>query len=260
MVTVQVAPAQAIGHALELQGVSRRFGGLRAVQDVSLSLAPGERRAIIGPNGAGKTTLFNVIAGDLRPTSGVIRFYGDDITHLPPHERIRRGIARTYQTPLVFPRLSVLDNLYLAVRGVRPWRMSLRRPRATDPEMAQARQLAEQVGLGDAIHALAGALAHGQQRQLELGMALAASPKLLLLDEPAAGLARAERQRLTELLLGIDRAVTLIIIEHDMEVALRVAERVTIMDRGRILTEGSPDEIRADQRVHDIYLGRGHGA
>jgi len=259
MVTVQVAPAQAIGHALELQGVSRRFGGLRAVQDVSLSLAPGERRAIIGPNGAGKTTLFNVIAGDLRPTSGVIRFYGDDITHLPPHERIRRGIARTYQTPLVFPRLSVLDNLYLAVRGVRPWRMSLRRPRATDPEMAQARQLAEQVGLGDAIHALAGALAHGQQRQLELGMALAASPKLLLLDEPAAGLSPGERELLAGLLLALDPGMTILLVEHDMDVAFRVARQVTVMHEGRVIAEGTPEEISADELVQQVYLGSRHG-
>ncbi|GBD16541.1 Lipopolysaccharide export system ATP-binding protein LptB [bacterium HR26] len=259
MVTVQVAPAQAIGHALELQGVSRRFGGLRAVQDVSLSLAPGERRAIIGPNGAGKTTLFNVIAGDLRPTSGTIRFYGDDITHLPPYERIRRGIARTYQTPLVFPRLSVLDNLYLAVRGVRPWRMSLRRPRAGDPEMVRAQQLSEQVGLGDAIHALAGALAHGQQRQLELGMALAANPKLLLLDEPAAGLSPGERELLAGLLLALDPGMTILLVEHDMDVAFRVARQVTVMHEGRVIAEGTPEEISADELVQQVYLGSRHG-
>ncbi|MCM8749921.1 ABC transporter ATP-binding protein [Thermomicrobiaceae bacterium CFH 74404] len=258
MVTVQATTAQAIGHALELQGVSRRFGGLRAVQDVSLSLAPGERRAIIGPNGAGKTTLFNVIAGDLRPTSGTIRFYGDDITHLPPHDRVRRGIARTYQTPLVFPRLSVLDNLYLAVRGVRPRRMSLRRPRASDAEMVRARQLAEQVGLGDAIHALAGALAHGQQRQLELGMALAADPKLLLLDEPAAGLSPGERELLAGLLLGLDPGMTILLVEHDMDVAFRVVRQVTVMHEGRVIAEGTPEEISADEVVQQVYLGSRH--
>ena len=259
MVTVQAAPAQAIGHALELQGVSRRFGGLRAVQDVSLSLGPGERRAIIGPNGAGKTTLFNVIAGDLRPTSGVIRFYGEDITRLPTYERIRRGIARTYQTPLVFPRLSVLDNLYLAVRGVRPWRMSLRRPRPSDLEMARARQLAEQVGLGDAVHALAGALAHGQQRQLELAMALAAGPRLLLLDEPAAGLSPGERELLTGLLLALDPGMTILLVEHDMDVAFRVARQVTVMHEGRVIAEGTPEEISADELVQQVYLGSRHG-
>ncbi len=259
MVTVQATPAQAIGHALELQGVSRRFGGLRAVEDVSLSLAPGERRAIIGPNGAGKTTLFNLIAGDLRPTSGTIRFYGSDITRLPPHERIRLGIARTYQTPLVFPRLSVLENLYLAARGVRPWRMSLRRPRANDAEMVKARQLAEQVGLGHAIHALAGALAHGQQRQLELGMALASNPRLLLLDEPAAGLSPAERELLTGLLLGLDAAMTILLVEHDMDVAFRVARQVTVMHEGRVIAQGTPGEVSADEVVQQVYLGARHG-
>lgn len=259
MVTVQATPAQAIGHALELQGVSRRFGGLRAVEDVSLSLAPGERRAIIGPNGAGKTTLFNLIAGDLRPTSGTIRFYGSDITRLPPHERIRLGIARTYQTPLVFPRLSVLENLYLAARGVHPWRMSLRRPRATDAEMVKARQLAEQVGLGHAIRALAGALAHGQQRQLELGMALASNPRLLLLDEPAAGLSPAERELLTGLLLGLDSAMTILLVEHDMDVAFRVARQVTVMHEGRVIAQGTPGEVSADEVVQQVYLGARHG-
>lgn len=257
VVTVPTTPAQALGHALELQGVSRRFGGLWAVRDVSLSLAAGERRAIIGPNGAGKTTLFNLIAGDVRPSSGVIRFFGEDITGLPAHARIRRGIARTYQTPLVFPRLTVLDNLYLAVRGVRHWRMSLRRPRPDDPEMDEARRLADTVGLRDAIHALAGVLSHGQQRQLELGMALASKPRLLLLDEPAAGLSPGERALLADLLAGLDEEMTVLLVEHDMDVAFRVARRVTVMHEGEVIAEGTPEDVSADARVQRVYLG-GH--
>jgi branched-chain amino acid transport system ATP-binding protein len=248
------------GAALRLFGVTKYFAGVHAVEAVDLTVASGERRAILGPNGAGKTTLFNVIAGAMPPTSGRVELFGRDVTFLPAWQRTRMGLSRTFQTSRVLVGLSVEDNLYLAALGPGPGRLRLF-PAAADRELRRrARAAAEAVGLEARFGILAGELSHGEKRQLEIGMALAAEPRLILLDEPAAGLARAERQRLTELLLGIDRAVTLIIIEHDMEVALRVAERVTIMDRGRILTEGTPDEIRADQRVHDIYLGRGHGA
>jgi len=255
METLQLHRMQATAHALELQGVSRRFGGVLAVREVSLRLEPGERRAIIGPNGAGKTTLFNLITGELRPTRGTIRFFGRDITALPPHQRIRLGMARTYQTPLVFTRLSVAENLYLAVRGVRPWRLSLRRPRPTDPEWDAVDELAERIGLRHALRALAGALSHGEQRQLELGMALASKPKVLLLDEPAAGLAPGERTSLSELLASLESELTLLLIEHDMDVAFRIAQRVTVLHEGRVIAEGTPDEIAANAMVQHVYLG-----
>lgn len=245
---------------LRLSGVTKHFAGVHAVENIDFVVSTGERRAILGPNGAGKTTLFNVIAGAMPATGGRVELFGRDVTDLPAWVRARMGLARTFQTSRVLAGLSVADNLFLAALG--PGRGRLRAVRTPADQRLQARAIAaaEAVGLADRRASLAGELSHGEKRQLEIGMALAADPRLVLLDEPAAGLARAERQRLTELLLGIDRAVTLIIIEHDMEVALRVAEWVTIMDRGRILTEGTPDEIRADQRVHDIYLGRGHGA
>ncbi|MCS7256699.1 MAG: ABC transporter ATP-binding protein [Thermomicrobium sp.] len=235
--------------------MSRRFGGLVAVREVSLAIEPGERRAIIGPNGAGKTTLFNVITGELRPTTGTITFFGRDVTRLPTHQRIRLGLARTYQTPLVFPRLSVAENLYLAVRGVRPWRLSLRRPRAEDPEWTQVESLAVRIGLRHALHALAGVLSHGEQRQLELGMALASRPKLLLLDEPAAGLSPGEREQLTTLLQTLEPEVTVLLIEHDMDVAFQIAERITVLHEGSIVAEGTPEEIVSSATVQQVYLG-----
>jgi branched-chain amino acid transport system ATP-binding protein len=228
------------------------------VEGVDLDIAAGERRAILGPNGAGKTTLFNLVAGALRPTGGTVELFGRDVTYLPAWTRTRMGMSRTFQTSRVLVGLSVEDNLYLAALG--PGRGRLRVvPSGHDRELrARARATAERMGLADRLTALARDLSHGEQRQLEVGLAIAAGPRVMLLDEPAAGLSRAERQMLTELLLAFERDVTLVIIEHDMDVALRIAERVTIMHNGRVLTEGTPDEIRADQRVHDIYLGRSH--
>ncbi|MCX7624159.1 MAG: ABC transporter ATP-binding protein [Thermomicrobium sp.] len=259
MVAVESPRLETAARALELQGVGRRFGGLAAVRDVSLALEPGERRAIIGPNGAGKTTLFNLVTGELRPTAGTIRFFGRDVTALPPHQRVRLGLARTYQTPLVFPRLTVRDNLYLAVRGVRPWRLSLRAPRPGDPEFAVVAELAERVGLRHALSALAGALSHGEQRQLEIAMALASRPKLLLLDEPAAGLSPAERESLAALLGSLDPTMTVLLIEHDMDVAFQVAQRVTVLHEGSVIAEGTPEAIASDPRVRAVYLGGTHG-
>ncbi len=244
--------------ALSLQGVTRRFGGLTAVDGVSLTVAPGERRAILGPNGAGKTTLFNLIAGDFPPTAGRVLLFGEDVTRLPPRLRVRRGLTRTYQTAHLFTGLTTLDNLYLAVRGVAPGRMSPRRPGRGDPSLARARELAARVGLDGALGASVGALSHGEQRQLELGMALAGNPRLLMLDEPAAGLSPAERAILTDLLLGLDPAITVLLIEHDMDVAFRVADRVTVMHDGRVIADGAPEEIRASQTVQDVYLGAYH--
>jgi branched-chain amino acid transport system ATP-binding protein len=247
-------------HALVLEGVGRSFGALVAIDGISLALAAGERHAILGANGAGKTTLFNVITGDFRPDNGRVVFFGEDITSLPPYDRIRRGIRRTYQSSLLFRSLSVADNLFLAVCGATRNRFRLRRPRRSHPSMVRARELAEQAGLGDVVDILAGDLSHGQQRQLEVGLALAGAPRLILFDEPAAGLSPAERRHLIELLRGLPHHVGYIIIEHDLDVALRVAEKVTVMHQGRIFKSGTPDEIEADSEVQAIYLGGAHHA
>jgi branched-chain amino acid transport system ATP-binding protein len=226
---------------------------------VPLHDARGERRAILGPNGAGKTTLFNVISGDFPPTSGTIEFLGEDVTGLPPRTRAKLGMGRTYQKSRLFLGLSVEDNLYLAVLGVRTGHMRpVILPSRDRVLRERARELTAAVGLGGREATLVGSLSHGEQRQLEVAMARAANPTLMMLDEPASGLSRGERVALTDLLLKLDPSITLILIEHDMDVALRVAQRVTMMHEGRVIVEGTPDEIRANQTVHDLYLGRGY--
>lgn len=254
-----LGPAEAPAPALRLQGVERRFGALHALWDVSLEVPPGERRAILGPNGAGKTTLFNVVAGDFLPTAGSIELFGADVTRLPPHARTRLGLSRTYQNSMLFMGLTVADSLFLAVRGVRPGRFSPIRPRSGDGHRTRATELAATVGLTDVLGSSVSALSHGQQRQLELGMALAGEPRLLMLDEPAAGLSPGERASLSLLLAGLPRAITVILVEHDMDVALQAADRVTVMHNGSVIVEGSPAEIQANTTVQDIYLGH-HGA
>jgi branched-chain amino acid transport system ATP-binding protein len=218
--------------------------------------AHGERRAILGPNGAGKTTLFNLVCGDFMPTSGTVRLFGEDITRLPAHKRARRGIGRTYQTSLLFNGMSVLENLYVAVRGARPNRFSFRAPKASDADLAKARTLAERVRLSHMGDRLVAELSHGQRRQLEVGMALACDPRLLMLDEPAAGLSAAERPELNRLLKDLPRDLTLILIEHDMDVALPNADIVTVMKDGAVVVENTPDKIQDDPLVYEIYLGK----
>ena len=245
----------ATGDALALEGVTRLFGALRAIEDVSLTVAAGERRAVLGANGAGKTTLFNVITGDFLATSGRVRFFGEDITELPPHERIRMGLRRTYQSSLLFRDLSVADNLFLAVRGVTRGRYGFLQPRATHPSRAATRDLLERVRLASIADELVSSLSHGQQRQLEIGMALAGAPRLILFDEPAAGLSPAERRELVLLLRALPEHMGFVLIEHDLDIALRVVERVTVMHNGRVLKEGSPAEIENDAEVQAIYMG-----
>jgi branched-chain amino acid transport system ATP-binding protein len=240
---------------LRLRGVGRRFGGVHAVRDVDLEVGAGERRAILGPNGAGKTTLFNLVSGEFPPTAGTVELFGRDVTATPARKRARMGLSRTFQTSRLFLGLPVEDNLYLAVLGVGAGHLRLI-PSKADGEMRErARAMGEAVGLGDRLDVLVSELSHGEQRQLEVGMARAAEPKLMMLDEPAAGLSRAERVTLTDLLLALDPGITLILIEHDMDVALRVARHVTMMHDGRVIVEGTPDEIRANETVHELYLG-----
>ena len=242
--------------ALALDGVCRTFGALTAVNGVTLTLAPRERRAIIGPNGAGKTTLFNLITGHLTPTAGRILFEGASIGALPPHAVAQRGISRSFQRTNVFPRLPVRENLRLAAaaggRGSYDLIGTITRRRAP---LEQAHATAEAVGLADRLDAAAGTLSYGEQRQLEIGIALATRPKLLLLDEPTAGMSPEETHRMTSLLGGLPREITLLIIEHDMDGVFTLADRITVLHYGEILAEGSADEVRADPRVYEVYLG-----
>ena len=241
---------------VRLRGVGRRFGGVHAVRDVDLDVSPGERRALLGPNGAGKTTLFNVVSGEFPPTAGRIELFGRDVTTMPARKRAKLGLTRTFQTSRLLLGLTVEDNIYLAVLGVRGGHLRPVRLDGRDgPLRARARELAERVALQDKLDTVVGSLSHGEQRQLEVAMARAGDPKIMMLDEPAAGLSRGERVELTELLLTLDRSITLILIEHDMDVALTVAERVTMMHDGRVIVEGTPAEIRANTLVHDLYLG-----
>jgi branched-chain amino acid transport system ATP-binding protein len=243
---------------LRVRGLTRRFGGVVAVKDVDLDIASGERRAVLGPNGAGKSTLFNLIAGADIPTEGNIELFGSDVTGLGARQRTRMGLSRTFQTSRLLTGLTVEDNLYLAAIGVAGGRFRLLRTGRDRDARHRAARAAETVGMRDRLDALAGDLSHGEQRQLEIALALVAEPRMLLLDEPAAGLSRAERQLLTSLLLSLDPDVTMLLIEHDMDVALTVAERVTMMHDGAVIVEGTPAEIRGNSLVHDLYLGRAH--
>jgi branched-chain amino acid transport system ATP-binding protein len=245
-------------YALELEGVGRHFGALVALADIDLEVAAGERRAVLGSNGAGKTTLLNAITGDFPPTTGRIRFFGEDVTTFPVHERIRRGLRRTYQISQLFRGLSVIDCIFVACCGVSREPLSLLRPRRDDATMAQALRIAHSVHLEEVLERPAGVLGHDRQRQLELALALAGAPRFILLDEPAAGLAPAERHDLVEILNSLPHHIGYIIIEHDLDVALRVSTRVTMMHNGRIFKEGTPTEIESDPQVQSIYLGAGH--
>ena len=246
------------GDALILSGVTRAFGALRAVDEVSLTVAAGQKYAILGSNGAGKTTLFNAITGDFPPTAGRIHFFGEDITELPPHERIRKGLRRTYQSSLLFRDLSVRDNLFLAVRGVSSGRFSFRRARAGHASSVATQNLLERARLTHLADERVANLAHGQQRQLEIGMALAGAPRLILFDEPAAGLSPAERRELVALLRSLPKHMSFVLIEHDLDIALSVTERVTVMHNGRVLKTGTPSEIENDAQVQAIYMGSKH--
>lgn len=251
--------AAGTANALELRGVSRMFGALKALTDITLTVKPGERRAVLGSNGAGKTTLFNCITGDFLPSSGTVRLFGEDVTSFPPYERIRRGLRRTYQISLLFGGLTVFDNVYLACRGVSRGRFSLIRPRRDDALVNAAERLTAAVHLSDVRGTKVAELSYGQQRQLEIALALAGAPRFILFDEPAAGLSPAERRELIEILTGLPAHIGFIIIEHDMDVALRVAESVTMMHNGQIFKEGTPAEIEDDPDVQALYLGGGHG-
>jgi branched-chain amino acid transport system ATP-binding protein len=242
-------------HVVELRSVTVAFGGLLALGGVDLDVAQGERLAILGPNGAGKTTLFNVVAGDLVPRDGSVTIKGVDCTHLPSRHRPGLGVGRTYQKARSFPGLTVADNLYLAVVG-RHGRHRALLPRAVDRSWRdRANTVAKAVWLHDRLDSLVADLSHGQKRQLEIGMAIATEPDVLLLDEPASGLSRGERERLTGLLDDLAADSTLLLIEHDMDVAFAVARRVVVMADGKVVASGTPAEVQANSLVKEIYLG-----
>ena len=242
--------------ALQLDGVSKLFGGLRAVDGVSLAVEPGERRALIGPNGAGKTTLFNLIAGTFPVSQGTIRLFGEDVTRMAAHRRAWAGLSRTFQISSLFPTLTVLENCLLAVQALTPARLAMHRPLRRYPELhARAHATLEAVGLADRAQSAVRHLSHGEQRQLEIGLALAGAPRLLLLDEPTAGLSPAESHQMAKLLTTLDPSMTVLIIEHDMDIALEIARQVTVLHYGRVIADGTREEIRAHPLVREIYLG-----
>lgn len=248
----------AVTPLLTTTGLSRSFGGLRAVDRVDFSLAAGEIRAIIGPNGAGKTTFVSLVCGRIEPTSGRIVFDGEDITAMPAHKRVRRGIAYTFQITSVFARLSAFDNVALAVerrlldaRNERPNARALR---------DGAMQALERTGLSDRADRIAGTLSYGHQRLLEVAMGLALKPRLLILDEPTQGLSDGEIDNFIGLVRDIANEATVLLIEHNMPVVMALAERITVLNAGRVLAEGTPEAIRADRAVQEAYLGTaGHG-
>ena len=242
---------------LSLTNVNVRFGALRAVDDVSLTLRAGERRAGLGPNGAGKTTLFNAITGAIRPTSGQILFSGSDMTRLPPNRRAFLGVSRTFQITNLFAQLSVIENMKLAIRGQSPTKFSFfGRDVLRVDETEEVRRALSASRLSGRENALVRELSYGEQRQLEVAMALVGAPKLLLLDEPAAGLSPAERGFLADIIRDLPRDLTVILIEHDMELALALVDYVTVMQNGRIIVECDPRSIRDNPLVQEVYLGR----
>jgi ABC-type branched-subunit amino acid transport system ATPase component len=239
---------------IETHELRREFGGIKALAGVTLKVAHGERRAIIGPNGAGKTTLFNVLTGELEPTAGRVRLAGEDVTGRRPHELARRGLARMYQRNELFDPLAARDNVAIAVAAAAGPYRPFRAP--PQNELAMADELLERVGLGAQGAVPARALSHGERRQLELAVALARRPRVLLLDEPTAGMSPAETARITELIASLDRSLTLVIVEHDMDVVFRLAERITVLHEGRVIAEGTPAQVRGDTLVNEVYLGK----
>jgi branched-chain amino acid transport system ATP-binding protein len=244
--------------ALRIDALAKVFGGLAAVDGVSLKVAAGERRVLIGPNGAGKTTLFHCITGTLQPTSGQVALFGRDVTHLAEYRRTALGMGRTFQITNVVPDLTLGENLALAIVGTdrRKWVLH-RSMDSYDAVKRKALESLERVGLEGRADQPAKAVSYGERRQLELALALNTKPKVLFLDEPCAGLSPAERQRISQMIAGLPRDITVLMIEHDMDVALGLADRVTVLHQGRVILEGSPDEVRANPQVRDVYFGHG---
>ena len=244
---------------LSTRNLNKSFGSLVVAEDIALELPKGVRYALIGPNGAGKTTLINLLTGMLRPDGGEITLAGDDITGLPPYERVRRGLARTFQINTLFPQLSALESVTLAVlereRHAHNW---WRRLASYDAAAEEAHGILASLRLADAVHRTTRELAYGQQRLLEIALALATRPRVLLLDEPAAGVPKEESHELFTVISNLSNELTVLFIEHDMDVVFRFASRIIVMVGGRILVQGTPDEVANDRTVREVYLGKGH--
>jgi branched-chain amino acid transport system ATP-binding protein len=242
--------------ALEISNRKKLFGGVLATQDVSLTIRPGERRLIIGPNGAGKTTLFNQITGDLLSTAGQIRLFGVDVTQLAPYQRAHLGLARTYQIITLFDRDTLEHNVTLGLLGLRPSRWQMWRPLSYYGDLStEARRILDAVGLLHLADSLVSDIAYGEKRRVELAMALAQKPRVLLLDEPLAGLSNAERATVKQLIAAIPRETAVVMIEHDMDTALDLAETVTLLNYGRVIVDGDREAVVADPRTREVYLG-----
>jgi branched-chain amino acid transport system ATP-binding protein len=242
--------------AIEVQDLSKVFGGLRAVDGVSLAVAEGERRVLIGPNGAGKTTLFHCVTGTLKPSAGRVALFGRDVTELPEHRRTALGMGRTFQITNLFPELTLAENLALALLGTERRKWVMHRPlEAFGDVRRQALAGLERVGLAQRADEAVKHISYGERRQLELALALNTRPRLLFLDEPCAGLSPSERQRISRMIAALPRDITLVMIEHDMDVALGLADRVTVLHRGRVILEGSPREVQANPEVREVYFG-----
>jgi branched-chain amino acid transport system ATP-binding protein len=241
---------------LVVEAVSRNFGGVQALSDVSLAVEPGERRLIIGPNGAGKTTLFNMLSGAFAVSGGRIILLDRDITRLPPYERAKMGLARTFQITNLFPHLTVLENVLLALQAMDDTAFSLlRRMRANDHLFRAAGALLDSWGLAAIADRTAKDISYGEKRQVDVILGMAMQPKVLLLDEPTAGLSAAEVVRVVGMIRSLPRDVTILMIEHDMDVAFELADRITVLHQGRLIAEGDRDAIRNNPQVNEIYLG-----
>lgn len=242
--------------ALEIIHLNKAFGGLPVTQDISLAIRPGERRLIIGPNGAGKTTLFNQVTGDLRPGSGQIKLFGADVTQLAPYRRAHGGLSRTYQIITLFAHDTLEHNVSLALLGLRRTRWQMWRPLSFYGGLAsEARRTLDRVGLLHLAAHPVSDIAYGEKRRVELAMALAQAPKVLLLDEPLAGLSNTERATVKALIASIPRETAVVMIEHDMDTALDLAETVTLLNYGRVIVDGPRDAVVADERTREVYLG-----
>jgi branched-chain amino acid transport system ATP-binding protein len=245
--------------ALRAEGLTKSFGGVHAVRSVDLAVGIGERRALLGPNGAGKSTLFSLFTGELAPDGGRISIFGQDATRRSVRARARLGLGRTYQISQLFPQLTVEQSLFLAGSAGAGFAFRLWRGwRSHREQVAWAAEVADRVGLADRLGSPVRELSHGQQRQLELGMAMAMRPRLVMLDEPAAGLSPAERQMLVGLVLALPADVTLVLIEHDMDLVLQLAGRITVLHRGQVIADDEPAAVRASEDVQRVYLGEGH--
>ncbi len=241
---------------LVIQNVSKRFGGLLALRDVSITLEPGERRVVIGPNGAGKTTLINLIGGAFAPTSGKVYLLGHDVTVKPPHRRSALGLARTFQITNLFPNMTILDHILLVLQSRELTKFVVFRPLTSYDRLHDAaRRILESWGMWEKRETYVRNLSYGDQRQLEIVLALAANPRVVLLDEPTAGLSQGESRSVVDIIHHLDRSVAMLLVEHDVDMAFAWADRVTVLHEGAVLMEGIPQQARADARVMDIYLG-----